>query len=76
MKITDSTGEMANVIIADIVADNGVIHVIGKLLLPGARPACNQSVSRKTHVTDENLTRFGRHYLLGQADVARNYFPR
>jgi uncharacterized surface protein with fasciclin (FAS1) repeats len=39
--IGDSTGTLANVIIADIVADNGVIHVIDKVLLPGARPACH-----------------------------------
>ncbi|MGB5835441.1 MAG: fasciclin domain-containing protein [Albidovulum sp.] len=39
--IADGTGEMANVIIADIQADNGVIHVIDKVLLPGARPACH-----------------------------------
>ena len=39
--IGDSTGTVANVIIADIVADNGVIHVIDKVLLPGARPACH-----------------------------------
>jgi uncharacterized surface protein with fasciclin (FAS1) repeats len=39
--IGDSTGVLANVIIADIVADNGVIHVIDKVLLPGARPACH-----------------------------------
>lgn len=39
--IADGTGEMANVIIADIQADNGVIHVVDKVLLPGARPACH-----------------------------------
>ncbi len=39
--IADGTGEMANVIIADIMADNGVIHVIDKVLLPGKRPACH-----------------------------------
>ncbi|MGH1465022.1 MAG: fasciclin domain-containing protein [Cognatishimia sp.] len=39
--IADGTGEMANVVIADIVADNGVIHVIDKVLLPGTRPACH-----------------------------------
>ena len=39
--IADGTGEMANVIIADIIADNGVIHVIDKVLLPGTRPACH-----------------------------------
>ena len=38
--ISDGTGEMANVIIADIQASNGVIHVIDKVLLPGERPAC------------------------------------
>ncbi|MDC0738578.1 fasciclin domain-containing protein [Cognatishimia sp. SS12] len=38
--IADGTGDMANVIIADIKADNGVIHVIDKVLLPGTRPAC------------------------------------
>jgi uncharacterized surface protein with fasciclin (FAS1) repeats len=39
--IADGTGDMANVIIADIQADNGVIHVIDKVLLPGTRPACH-----------------------------------
>jgi uncharacterized surface protein with fasciclin (FAS1) repeats len=39
--IADGTGELANVVIADIVADNGVIHVIDKVLLPGTRPACH-----------------------------------
>ncbi|MCK0172376.1 fasciclin domain-containing protein [Aliiroseovarius sp. S1123] len=39
--IADGTGEMANVIIADIQAENGVIHVIDKVLLPGTRPACH-----------------------------------
>ena len=39
--IGDGTGEVANVIIADIIADNGVIHVIDKVLLPGKRPACH-----------------------------------
>ncbi len=39
--VADGTGEMANVIIADIQADNGVIHVIDKVLLPGTRPACH-----------------------------------
>lgn len=39
--IADGTGETANVIIADIMADNGVIHVIDKVLLPGTRPACH-----------------------------------
>ena len=40
--IADSTGEAANVIIADIQADNGVIHVIDKVLLPGETyPACH-----------------------------------
>ena len=39
--IADSTGDSANVVIADIKADNGVIHVIDKVLLPGARPDCH-----------------------------------
>ncbi|MCH2095589.1 MAG: fasciclin domain-containing protein [Rhodobacteraceae bacterium] len=39
--IADGTGETANVVIADIVADNGVIHVIDKVLLPGSRPNCH-----------------------------------
>jgi len=39
--IADGSGEMANVIIADIMADNGVIHVVDKVLLPGTRPACH-----------------------------------
>jgi uncharacterized surface protein with fasciclin (FAS1) repeats len=39
--IADGTGDIATVIIADIAADNGVIHVIDKVLLPGTRPACH-----------------------------------
>ena len=39
--IADGTGETANVVTADIAADNGVIHVIDKVLLPGTRPACH-----------------------------------
>jgi uncharacterized surface protein with fasciclin (FAS1) repeats len=39
--IADGTGELANVVIADIEADNGVIHVIDKVLLPGTRPDCH-----------------------------------
>ena len=38
--IADGTGTMATVVIADIVADNGVIHVIDKVLLPGNAPDC------------------------------------
>ncbi len=41
VSIADGTGEMANVVIANIKADNGVIHVIDKVLLPGTRPACH-----------------------------------
>jgi uncharacterized surface protein with fasciclin (FAS1) repeats len=39
--IADGTGDVANVVIADIMADNGVIHVVDKVLLPGTRPACH-----------------------------------
>lgn len=39
--IADGTGDVATVVIADIKADNGVIHVIDKVLLPGTRPACH-----------------------------------
>ena len=39
--IADGTGEVANVVIADIIAENGVIHVVDKVLLPGTRPACH-----------------------------------
>lgn len=39
--IADGSGQKANVIIADIRADNGVIHVIDKVLLPGELPACH-----------------------------------
>jgi uncharacterized surface protein with fasciclin (FAS1) repeats len=39
--IADGTGEMANVVIADIMTKDGVIHVVDKVLLPGARPACH-----------------------------------
>ncbi|MDQ2091516.1 fasciclin domain-containing protein [Marimonas arenosa] len=41
VSIADGTGDSANVIIADIQASNGVIHVIDKVLLPGTRPACH-----------------------------------
>lgn len=41
VSIADGTGDSANVIIADIQADNGVIHVVDKVLLPGKRPACH-----------------------------------
>ena len=41
VSIADGTGESATVVIADIQADNGVIHVIDKVLLPGQRPACH-----------------------------------
>jgi len=41
VSIADGTGESANVVIADIMADNGVIHVVDKVLLPGTRPACH-----------------------------------
>ncbi|MEL6647995.1 MAG: fasciclin domain-containing protein [Pseudomonadota bacterium] len=41
VSIADGTGDTANVIIANIKADNGVIHVIDKVLLPGQRPACH-----------------------------------
>jgi len=39
--IADGTGEMATVVVANIMADNGVIHVVDKVLLPGTRPACH-----------------------------------
>lgn len=39
--IADGTGDMATVVVADIQASNGVIHVIDKVLLPGTRPACH-----------------------------------
>lgn len=41
VSIADGTGTSANVVIANIQADNGVIHVIDKVLLPGTRPACH-----------------------------------
>ena len=39
--IADGTGTSANVVISNIQADNGVIHVIDKVMLPGTRPACH-----------------------------------
>jgi uncharacterized surface protein with fasciclin (FAS1) repeats len=39
--IADGTGETATVVVADIQASNGVIHVIDKVLIPGTRPRCH-----------------------------------
>jgi uncharacterized surface protein with fasciclin (FAS1) repeats len=39
--IADGTGAVATVVVADIQASNGVIHVIDKVLIPGTRPACH-----------------------------------
>ncbi|WP_299406371.1 fasciclin domain-containing protein [uncultured Roseobacter sp.] len=41
VSIADGTGETATVVVANIEADNGVIHVVDKVLLPGTRPDCN-----------------------------------
>lgn len=41
VSVSDGTGDLATVVIADIEAENGVIHVIDKVLLPGTRPACH-----------------------------------
>ncbi|MEX0304469.1 MAG: fasciclin domain-containing protein [Leisingera sp.] len=41
VSIADGSGSSANVVIANIEADNGVIHVVDKVLLPGARPDCH-----------------------------------
>ena len=41
VSIADGSGASANVVIADIKASNGVIHVVDKVLLPGDRPACH-----------------------------------
>ncbi len=40
VSIDDGSGATANVVIADIIAENGVIHVVDKVLLPGTRPSC------------------------------------
>ena len=41
VSIADGTGDTATVVVADIKADNGVIHVVDKVLLPGTRPDCH-----------------------------------
>jgi uncharacterized surface protein with fasciclin (FAS1) repeats len=41
VSIADSTDQSANVVVADIAADNGVIHVVDKVLIPGVRPDCH-----------------------------------
>ncbi|WP_298972066.1 fasciclin domain-containing protein [uncultured Roseobacter sp.] len=41
VSIADGTGETATVVVANIEADNGVIHVVDKVLLPGTRPDCH-----------------------------------
>ena len=40
VSIAVGTGDVAIVVIADIEADNGVIHVVDKVLLPDDRPEC------------------------------------
>lgn len=40
-KNADGAEQMANVIIADIQAENSVIHVVDKVLLPGTSLACH-----------------------------------
>lgn len=39
--IDDGSGQMAKVVIADIMADNGVIHVVDKVLLPSGKSGCH-----------------------------------
>ena len=41
VSIADGTGQTAKIVVANIMADNGVIHVIDKVLLPGNRPSCH-----------------------------------
>ena len=41
VSIADGSGSAANVVAANVMADNGVIHVIDKVLLPGDRPDCH-----------------------------------
>ncbi|GIX16962.1 MAG: fasciclin [Rhodothalassiaceae bacterium] len=40
VSVADGSGPPARVVIADIEADNGVIHVIDKVLPPGSERAC------------------------------------
>ena len=42
--ITDETGGVAQVTIADVIQSNGVIHVIDKVLLPGAAAAAGDGM--------------------------------
>ncbi len=39
--IADGTGPVADLVIAHIQADNGVIHAIDKVPIPGTRPPCH-----------------------------------
>jgi len=40
--VTDATGAVARVTEADIRAENGVIHALDRVLLPGDLPLCNR----------------------------------
>lgn len=71
VKITDATGTNANVVIPDVTASNGVVHVIDKVLLPQEVLDLLTAMSLKTIVeiaveTDDLSLLVGA---LGQADA-------
>jgi len=43
-QVVDATDRNSNILIADVQADNGVVHAVDKVLLPQGYTRCNKSL--------------------------------